>query len=169
MIDADDVAHAVTKPGTPAWRALRDAFGDAVLDSTGGLDRAFLAEIVFHDPTALRRLNRITHARIGQEILARLGRATGRAVFVALPLFRPEHRDAFGLTRVWAVLVDPDVALDRLTRLRGLTPNDARARVASQMSNDERADLVDEEIWNEGTVDELHHRIDALLAQAGLA
>src|SRR5580700_400000 len=54
VVDADDVAHDVTKPGSPTLSALVDAFGSAVLNGDGTLDRAFVAEVVFHDPTALR-------------------------------------------------------------------------------------------------------------------
>ena len=64
VVDADDVAHDVTAPGSPTLATLVDAFGSAVLDDDGALDRAFVADVVFHDPTALRRLNSITHGAI---------------------------------------------------------------------------------------------------------
>ena len=69
VVDADDVAHDVTAPGSPTLATLVDAFGSAVLDDDGALDRAFVADVVFHDPTALRRLNSITHGAIGVEII----------------------------------------------------------------------------------------------------
>ena len=68
VVDADVIARRVVEPGKPAWRALRDAFGTAVLNGDGEIDRAFLAEIVFHDASALRRLNHITHRYIGEEL-----------------------------------------------------------------------------------------------------
>ncbi len=169
MIDADDVAHDVTEPHRPAWRALRDAFGDAILGADDGIDRAFVAEIVFHDPSALRRLNQITHGHIGAEIRARLDHATGPVAFVALPLFKPEHRRVFSLTRVWGVLVSPEVAVERLVRSRGLTERDARARLASQISNEERMSVVDDVIWNEGTKNDLYARVNELTSTLGLA
>jgi dephospho-CoA kinase len=101
VIDADEVAHQITEPGQPAWQALRDAFGDAVLSTDQSLDRAFVAQIVFNDASALQRLNLITHGYIGREIVRRLDAATGRAVFVALPLYRPEHRDTFKFDETW--------------------------------------------------------------------
>jgi len=61
VIDADVIARRVVEKGEPAWRALRDAFGTAAMDEDGELDRKFVADIVFHDPSALRRLNHITH------------------------------------------------------------------------------------------------------------
>ena len=169
VIDADDVAHHVVEPNRPAWRALRDAFGDAVLAPDGHIDRAFLAEVVFHDPTALERLNRITHGQIGAEIRGQLDQAAGPAVFVALPLFRPEHRAIFSMTRVWGVLASFEVALARLVGSRGLDERDARARLEVQPSNDERLADVDDAIWNEGTKAELYERVDELLAARGLA
>ncbi len=169
VIDADDVAHQVVEPDRPAWRALRDAFGDAVLAPDRTIDRSFLAEVVFHDRSALTRLNGITHGHIGAEIHAELERASGTAVFVALPLFRPEHRQIFRLTRVWGVLVAPEVALRRLVEQRGLDERDARARLANQPTNEERLAVVDDVIWNEGTTEALYARVDELLGERGLA
>lgn len=169
VIDADDVAHDVTEPLRPAWRALRDAFGDAIIGADDSIDRAFVAEVVFHDPTALRRLNEITHGYIGAEIRTRLDQVTGPVAFLALPLFKPEHRRIFTLTRVWGVLVPPDVAVERLVHSRGLTERDARARLASQISNDERISVVDDVIWNEGTKNDLYARVDELTSTLRLA
>jgi dephospho-CoA kinase len=169
VVDADDVAHDVTKPGSPTLSALVDAFGSAVLDETGSLDRAFVAEVVFHDPSALRRLNAITHPAIGVEIAQRLDEADGEAAFAAIPLFRVEHRTAFALDAVWSVQVAPETAIRRLVDGRGFSEADARARLANQMSNDERAALADRVVWNEGTLDDLYAELDVALSEEGLA
>jgi dephospho-CoA kinase len=168
VVDADDVAHDVTKPGSPTLSALVDAFGSAVLNDDGTLDRAFVAEVVFHDPSALRRLNAITHPPIGVEIVQRLNASDGEAVFAAIPLFRPEHRAAFALDAVWSVQVSTETAVRRLIDGRGFSEADARARLATQMSNDERAALADRVLWNEGTIDDLYAELDAALSDAGL-
>jgi dephospho-CoA kinase len=168
VVDADDVAHDITKPGSPTLSALVDAFGSAVLNRDGTLDRAFVAEVVFHDPTALRRLNAITHPAIGVEIVQRLGAVDGEAVFAAIPLYRPEHREAFSVDAVWSVQVSPETAVRRLIDGRGFSEADARARLANQMSNDERAALADRVLWNEGTLDELFAELDVALDDAGL-
>ena len=169
VVDADDVAHDVTSPASPTLAALVDAFGSAVLDPNGSLDRAFVAEVVFHDASALRRLNAITHGPIGVEIVRRLDAAQGDAVFAAIPLFRPEHRGAFSLDAAWSVQVAPETAVRRLIDGRGFSEADARARLANQMSNDERAKVVDRVLWNEGTLDELYAELDAALGDVGLA
>ncbi|MDE3083041.1 MAG: dephospho-CoA kinase [Acidobacteriota bacterium] len=171
VIDADDVARAVVAPGQPAYTALRDAFGDAILAADGTLDRAFLAEVVFHDPSALARLNAITHPRVGEEILARLAAAERdgeSVVFIALPLFRPEHRALFALDSAWSIEVAPEVALDRLVESRHLSREDATARLGAQMSNEERRALVDHVVVNDGTPEELVARLEELLRIEGL-
>jgi len=163
VADADVAARAVVEPGRPAWQALRDAFGDAVLTSSGELDRQFVADIVFNDQSALRRLNSITHGAIGVELLKVLEHATGTAAFVALPLFRPEHRTIFQLDQAWSVQCDEEVAIHRLVELRHMDPRDARARIMAQIGNDERSTIVDVQIENNGTLNELHAKIDQLL------
>jgi dephospho-CoA kinase len=168
VVDADDVAHDVTKPGSPTLSALVDAFGSAALDEKGSLDRAFVAEVVFHDPSALRRLNAITHGPIGVEIRRRLDTADGDAVFAAIPLYRVEHRLAFSLDAVWSVQVSPETAIRRLIDGRGFSEADARARLSSQISNEERAAIADRVLWNEGTREELFAELDVALRDEGL-
>jgi len=169
VVDADEIAHELTTPGQPVLETLRDAFGDAVLAEDGTLDRAFLADVVFHDETALKRLNHITHGPIGVEILRRLEALDGPAAFVALPLFRAEHRELLALDEVWALQVEPETAVRRLVAGRGFSEDDARARLASQMSNAERAAIADRVIVNDGTLEQLDDELDRALAQSGLA
>jgi dephospho-CoA kinase len=169
VIDADVVARNVVEKGEPAWIALRDAFGTAVLSSSGDIDRKFLADVVFHDTSALRRLNNITHGYIGAEILRKLEEMSGELIFVALPLYRPEHRELFHLDEVWAIEVDPATALARLVAFRDFDEADARARLSSQMSNEERTRLADRVVRNEGTLEDLYKEVDAVLMELGVA
>jgi dephospho-CoA kinase len=169
VIDADVIARKVVQKGEPAWRALRDAFGTAVLDLDGNIDRAFLADVVFHDESALRRLNHITHGYIGSEMARELDETDAPTVFVAIPLYRAEHRENLHLDEAWAVVADPTTAKERLVTQRGLSEDDATARLAAQMSNDERVAIVDRVIWNDGSFDELYGRLDEALVESGIA
>ena len=169
VVDADLVARRVVEPGEPAWRALRDAFGTAVLTGDNEIDRAFLADIVFRDATALRRLNHITHGYIAEEIMRQIAATSADVVFIALPLYRDEHRNQLGLDEVWAVEVDPEVAVARLIESRGFSEADARARLAVQMSNEARRALADRVISNEGTREELTVKVDEALRALGVA
>lgn len=169
VVDADVIAREVVAPGQPALAQLRDAFGDAILTPEGEYDRAFVAAVVFHDRSALARLNRITHTAIGLEIIARLGAVDpADLAVVAVPLYRPEHRGAFGLDEVWCVAVDPATARRRLIELRHMDPADADARLAAQPPVTQRVAEADVVIQNAGTLFDLHERVDALLAERGL-
>ncbi len=169
VLDADESARRVVAPGKAAWRALRDAFGRAILRDDDTLDRAFLAEIIFRDASARRRVNSITHPQIEKDLVAELNGATGDVVFVALPLFRREHRTVFALDEVWAILASEEVSLERLRRDRNYSDDEARVRIAAQISNDERARLADNVIWNEGTRDELFAKVDQLVGSKGVS
>ena len=168
VIDADQVARDVTAPGTPPYQALRDAFGDAVVTPTREIDRPFLAAVAFHDAWALRRLNRITHGPIGEEIARRLAALRTSVAVVALPLFRPEHRESFGFTEVWAIQAPEELAVRRLVEGRGYREEEARARLAAQVTNDEREAMVDRVVWNTGTLEELYRAVDELVVESGI-
>lgn len=167
-IDADEVYAQLVDRGQPLLSTLVDAFGSAIITPDGELDRPFLASIVFADPTALTRLDAITHPLVGREMRRQLDAAAGPAVFAALPLFRPEHRESLALDEVWSVQVAPDIAVQRLVEQRAMSESDARARIASQMSNSEREALVDEVIWNNTDRGALTDRVDELLRERGL-
>jgi dephospho-CoA kinase len=159
VIDADDVAHQIVEPDQAAWSALVDAFGASILKSDRTLDREYLAR---------DRLNSITHPAIGIEIIRQLEACKSKAAFVALPLFRAEHRQIFSLDSAWAVLASPEIAKRRLIEHRGFSDVDAQARIDSQISNEVRSSLVDRAIWNEGTVQDLENSLNEALISEGL-
>ena len=168
VIDSDDVAHQIVEPGKAAWQAIRDAFGDSVLKSDQTIDREFLAKIIFSNDSARNRLNSITHPAIGIEIIRQIEACTTPAVFIALPLYRSEHRQIFSLDSAWAVLVSPEIAKKRLVEHRGFSESDAQARIDTQVSNEIRSSIVDRVIWNEGSTEDLHNSVNEALLSEGL-
>jgi dephospho-CoA kinase len=168
VIDSDDVAHEIVEPGKAAWQAIRDAFGDSVLKPDQTIDREFLAKIIFSNDSARNRLNSITHPAIGIEILRQIEACTSPAVFIALPLYRSEHRQIFSLDSAWAVLVSPEIAKKRLVEHRGFSESDAQARIDTQVSNEIRSSIVDRVIWNEGSTEDLHNSVNEALQSEGL-
>jgi len=168
VIDSDDVAHQIVEPGKAAWQAIRDAFGDSVLKSDQTIDREFLAKIIFSNDSARNRLNSITHPAIGIEILRQIEACTTPAVFIALPLYRSEHRQIFSLDSAWAVLVSPEIAKQRLVEHRGFSESDAQARIDTQVSNEIRSSIVDRVIWNEGSTEDLYNSVNEALLSEGL-
>ncbi|MHB8439592.1 MAG: dephospho-CoA kinase [Acidimicrobiales bacterium] len=162
LIDADRLARQVVEPGAPAYEALVQRFGLAVLAPDGTLDRPALASVVFEDPGALADLNAITHPAIAT-LMAEQRAAleeTDQVVILDVPLLTPAHRDLLSLDVVVVVDCDPEVALDRLVAKRHMPESDARARMAAQASRQERLAGADLVVDNGGTLAVLEAEVD---------
>lgn len=159
IVDADAITRALQEPGQPVLAAIVDRFGVGVLDPDGRLDRAGLAEIVFTDPDALRDLNAIVHPAVGAEIARRLAaeQSSDRVVVLDVPLLVETGRG--GLSGIVVVDVPAELAVDRLVTQRGMSEEDARARLAVQASRDERLAKADVVIDNSGTLEALEARV----------
>ncbi|MFB6674773.1 dephospho-CoA kinase [Streptomyces sp. NPDC056390] len=164
LIDADRIAREVVEPGTPGLAAVVEAFGSDVLAPDGSLDRPALGAIVFADADRLAVLNSIVHPLVGARSAELEAAATGDSVVVHdVPLLAEN-----GLAPLYdlVVVVDasPETQLDRLVRLRGMSEEDARARMAAQATRDKRLEIADIVIDNDVPLDELHRRVDAVWA-----
>jgi dephospho-CoA kinase len=165
VIDADAIAREAVAPGTPGLAQIAGAFGSAVLLSDGSLDRAGLGEIVFADPDKRARLNAIIHPPIAARMREREDAAGDGAIVVHdVPLIA-ENNLAGSYDLVVVVDVPPRIQLDRLVRHRGLTREQARARIAAQASRDERLAIADIVIDNSGSLAELDRQVGELWAQ----
>jgi dephospho-CoA kinase len=144
VVDADEGARAVVEPGTPGLQAVVEEFGPGVLAPDGRLDRAALAEIVFKDPERRARLNAITHPLVGVWAAQRTAEAIAqgaRIVVHDIPLlFENQRQGQFEL--VILVYAPDEVAVRRLLD-KGITEEQARARIAAQMPIDEKRRLAD--------------------------
>jgi dephospho-CoA kinase len=165
VIDADAIAREAVAPGTSGLAQIAGAFGSAVLLSDGSLDRAGLGEIVFADPDKRARLNAIIHPPIAARMREREDAAGDGAIVVHdVPLIA-ENNLAGSYDLVVVVDVPPRIQLDRLVRHRGLTREQARARIAAQASRDERLAIADIVIDNSGSLAELDRQVGELWAQ----
>lgn len=159
LIDADRIAREVVEPGTPGLAAVVDAFGEGVLTGDGALDRPKLGSIVFADPERLATLNAIVHPLVGARS-AELESAAGPGDVVIhdVPLLTEN-----GLAPLYdlVVVVDasPETQLDRLVRLRGMTEEEAGARMAAQATRAARREIADLVIDNDGPLDALEPQV----------
>ena len=154
-LDADDVAHALIAPGGAAVAAVVDAFGPAVRAADGGVDRARLGRIAFADEAARRRLEALLHPAVIRRMRAwadGIRRAGQRGVAVVPLLFEA------GMEKEWDAVVcvaaDEKTMLERLAA-RGLSPAEAKARIASQWPVREKRTRADRVIENNGSLAEL--------------
>ncbi|MGH4027549.1 dephospho-CoA kinase [Actinomycetota bacterium Odt1-20B] len=165
LIDADRIAREVVEPGTPGLAAVVEAFGPDVLAADGSLDRPRLGSLVFADAEKLAALNAIVHPLVGARS-AELERAAASDAVVVhdVPLLAEN-----GLAPLYdlVVVVDarPETQLDRLVRLRGMTEEDARARMAAQATREKRLEIADVVIDNDGPLEGLGERVDAVWAE----
>lgn len=162
VIDADLIAREVVAVGTPGLRQVQARFGEAVVDSDGALDRPALGAIVFGDDQARADLNAIVHPLIGAETVRRFaGAAPDEIVVHDMPLLVElgQERD-YHLTIV--VGASEQVRLERLARDRGMSEQEARARMAAQADDEQRRAAADVWLDNSGDQDRLSALVDRL-------
>ncbi|MFA5787527.1 MAG: dephospho-CoA kinase [Actinomycetota bacterium] len=163
IVDADRIARQVVMPGTRAWSKIVDHFGKDVLFEDGSIDRAALADRVFGERAKLSLLNEITHPEIMKAIAERLEILAGRDEVVVLdaPLLVDLGAGA-ACDLVVVVTAEADRQVERLERDRGMESGQARSRIASQIDARQREDAADIVIHNDGTLEELQAKVEAL-------
>ncbi len=159
LIDADRIAREVVAPGTPGLAAVVDAFGEDVLAADGTLDRPRLGSIVFADADRLAVLNSIVHPLVGARSRELEEAAPADSVVVHDVPLLAENDLARLYDLVIVVDASPDTQLDRLVRLRGMTEEDARARMAAQATREKRREMADVVIDNDVPLETLRQRV----------
>lgn len=167
IVDADQVARDIVEPGQPALAELAEAFGQDILKPDGTLDRAGLAAKAFVSEEQTALLNAITHPRIAEESARRFNEAEDQGAKVAvydMPLLVEKGLDR-KMDLVVVVDVDVEERVRRLVEKRGLTEDDVRRRIASQVPDDVRLKAADIVVDNNGTLEDLHAEASKLIAE----
>ena len=168
VLDADEVAHEIAKPGEPLWEAFVSRYGqERVLCADGTLDREAIAEIVFHDSTERNWMDDAAHPLIKQRILDRLAECKAedeKLVVLDVPLLYEAGWEKIP-DEIWVVYVDPKTQLQRLMHRNKLSENLAWERIASQMSMDEKRRRADVVIDNTGTKEETAAQVQEAVIQ----
>ena len=160
--DADKVAHSVMEPGRPAYDDIAREFGDGVLADDGSIDRGKLGQIVFANEARRIRLNEIVHPRVIEEQNRLLQEAEaknpdGIAVIDAALMIESGGYKRF--EKLIVVYCDRETQIERLMRRNQITRQDAEARIAAQMSSDEKRKYADYEIDTTGGFDQTRQRV----------
>ncbi len=159
VIDADVLAREVVAPGTSGLGEVVEAFGERVLTVSGELDRPALGALVFGDEAKRRTLEAIVHPRVRARAAELEAAAPPGAVVVHdIPLL-VETGQADAFDAVIVVDVPVETQLDRLVRLRGLSPEEAQKRIQAQASRDQRRAAATYLIDNTGTLEDLRHQV----------
>jgi dephospho-CoA kinase len=160
VIDADRLAREVVAPGTDGLAEVVAEFGPEVLDRSGGMDRAAVGRLVFGDDAARRRLEAIVHPRVRARTAELVAAAHTEAVVVNDVPLLVEAGLAAAYELVIVVLAARDTRVARLARDRGMSADEAHARIAAQASDERRRAVADIVIDNNGTLAELTGRVD---------
>lgn len=162
VVDADVIAREVVEPGREAWSKVKERFGEGVLSPDGSIDRAALAAVVFADESARVDLNGIIHPEVGKAMLEQVAAeaASDHIVVLDIPLLAEGGRDRYGVAGVLVVDVPVELAIERLVSERGMERADAEARIAAQMSREDRVKIADFIILNIGSLAELSQMVD---------
>ncbi|MGY1776030.1 dephospho-CoA kinase [Geodermatophilus sp. SYSU D00804] len=159
VVDADRIAREVVEPGTAGLAAVVEAFGPDVLTPDGALDRPALAAVVFADPQARARLDGIVHPLVRARAQEVVQSAPEDAVVVQDVPLLVETGQAGAYDLVLVVEADLDTRVARLV-LRGLTEDDARARIAAQATDEQRRAVADVVLDNSGAPEALAAQVE---------
>jgi dephospho-CoA kinase len=159
VIDADLLAREVVAPGTDGLSEIVEAFGPGVLTADGELDRPAMGAIVFADEPARRRLEAIIHPRVRARGARMEAEAGPDAVVVHdIPLLA-ETGQAARFDAVVVVDVPVEVQVERMVTLRGMSREEAEARIAAQAPREARLAIATHVIENTGTLEDLRDRV----------
>jgi dephospho-CoA kinase len=166
VVDADRIAREVVEPGTPGLAAIVAEFGDGILTPEGSLDRPAMAAIVFADPERRAALEAIVHPLVGGRSAELLAEAPPDALVVYdVPLLAESAGGSLGRTSEFDAVVVVEAPLEaRVARLvaRGLTEDDARARIAVQATDEARRAIADHVLRNDADLAHLDAEVDRL-------
>ena len=160
-VDADTVVHELYLPGQPLVAKLSEAFGPAILDAEGGVDRRILGQLVFGDTGKLRQLESIVHPEVRTALIGRLRALPpdGTGVLDAIKLVESGY--AQFCDGLWLVTCPLVIQLRRLIETRGLSEAEARLRLDAQPPLDAKREVATEIIDNSGSLDDLRRQVTA--------
>jgi len=162
FIDTDVISHQLTQSGGAAIPAIRAAFGEDYIDTTGALDRVKMRQLVFSEHAAKLRLEKILHPLILAQARSQAESSPAPYVLLVIPLLFETSAYQDWLHRTVTVDCTEETQLDRAIRRNGLDEHTVRAIMAQQLSRSQRLQLADDTILNDGTLAELRLQIAPL-------
>ena len=161
VIRSDELARQVIEPQTPGFQQVIDRFGKDFINSEGYIDRAKLAQVVFHDDAALKDLENIVHPLVRSKTNQIIDQHTSETIIVnEIPLLLEKKMESL-FDFLVIVISSEKNRLERLSQ-RGLTTGQATARMSKQVSDDERKAAADFLIVNDGNLDQLEADVEKI-------
>lgn len=171
LVDADQVAREVVSPGEPLLEAIASAFGQAVLQEDGSLNRASLGNIVFKDKELLKKLESLTHpairARMQEKIKTYAEQYPERLTVADVPLLYETGQEKL-YEGIMVVYIPEELQISRLMNRNNLSQEEAAKRVALQMDIEEKRRRADWVIDNSGSLEASKSQIEQFWTSQGL-
>lgn len=162
VIDTDALAHELTAPDGAAMPALLAAFGPSIANVTGAMDRAAMRRLVFADATARARLEGILHPMIRRISDERCRLAASPYVILAVPLLIESGSYRERCDRIVAVDCPESRQIERVMVRSQLAEEEVRAIVSAQATRQQRLDIADDVVNNDGALTILYGQVDRL-------
>lgn len=162
IVDADEVVKQLQQPGQAVLVAMVERWGDKILQDDGQLDRQAVAAIAFGDKEELKALNKLVHPAVRKEMARQANEHadTDRVVVLDLPLLPEGDAEKRGAKGVIVVDCPVETAIERLMTYRGFDRADAEARMAAQVSREDRLSLANFVVDNGGDLEQLDGEVD---------
>ena len=167
LINADQIGHQAYNPHSEIWQEVVKAFGEEILQPSGEIDRKKLGSIVFADPDQLTRLNQIMHPRMARMVarqVQELGEQGADVVVVEAALLFEAGWDSL-VGEVWSTESPEDLVIKRLQSRSGLSQEEAKKRIDSQMSAEERKSCSQVVVDNSGDLVDLERVVRSMWDQ----
>ncbi|MCQ2533276.1 MAG: dephospho-CoA kinase [Clostridia bacterium] len=164
VLDADEISHKVTEADGLAIESIRELFGNRAINSDNSLNRKYVSSIVFDDRTKLDNLSTIIHRCVFEymdKVIEEERQKGTKALVLDVPI-PVKNGFVSRCNQIWVVTCEETVRVERIVK-RGMSEEEARRRMAMQMTDDEYLALGDFEINNSGTREELETRINELI------
>lgn len=161
IIQADQVAKSLMQPGKEAYRAVAAYLGPSVLLEDGSLNRALMADIIFHDPAKRRRVDELIHPLVWKAAAGEAMAAKESRVVMEAAIPSKEFRDKCG--EMWYVYTSKENRMKRLREKRGYTDEKTLAIMENQVSEAVFRGYSDAVIDNNETLEHTRAQIKTLL------
>lgn len=165
VVDTDEIAHELTRPGGAAMTAIRGEFGRDYVEADGGLDRAKIRRLIFTDPSARIKLETILHPLIRTVSQARIAAAQQPYALVVVPLLLETGAYRELIKRVLVVDCDEERQIARTMKRSGLSIDEVRAIMTAQLPRAKRLAAADDVLHNDTDIEALRRQAGVLHAK----
>lgn len=162
VVDTDEIAHKLTAPGGGAIAAIQSQFGDDYVTAEGALDRSRMRTLVFEKPDAKKKLEGILHPLIRSEAERRALASNGLYVIFVVPLLIESPVWRQRVSRILVVDCPEHLQVSRVMKRSGLSEEQVRAIMATQVSRETRLAAAQDVISNAGSIDDLLPQVERL-------